>query len=562
MKQLAILLIAALFVGCVSTPKQDTAGDSASISKHNWQRLQAVLQDAPVELRLAITQAAEERLGNSDSATSPHTTEPQAPQAVLLDILTHSSNQTLLPDSAFEHLNNVVIGENRQPRQSYATALADYLTQSDFVCQQPLYAGYFQRRYPTHRAANPCADIVPFAVLTQYDGAKIVWLDPKRVKSIHLLFAGKSQSLASRFGHVALRLVICPEGKATEPECDANLFEHVVLGFQAHIDEFSLNTLKALKGKYKAYLFANPFMDVYQQYAINEFREVYSLPLRLDDAQRELMVRELADIHWRYAGEYSFFTRNCATMMQNALRVAWPEFGVNDQVAGDYLRPDSLFEAIKSSSLAEGDKLASLDVAEREGYFFSSTRPFYEQAFSDVRNAMQHPDFTGFESYLQINPIERRQARSADQKYAARLATDQHLREAQIMLEEYAILHSERLLMIEGAKYFEQQNFLGRADSILAQLDAGQAKVFDDCLLTPIRQHVSPIQRVNGIPNQSSAPEISNPLSECQSPQGKTLLRDSITKINDEKSEQWLRLKAISQYWAESIANVSLLKSM
>jgi hypothetical protein len=561
MSRIAVILIAILLIGCSSTTRKAASGESAPISIRSWQQLQTALRDAPVELRNAITQAGEARLQHVDQAVSLKATEFQESHALLLDILTHSGNQVLLKDAEFEGLHDVVIGETRQ-QQPYAAALADYLMQPDFGCQQPIYAAYFQRRYATGHAVNPCSTAVPFSVLTRHDGAQTTWLDPKRVRSIHLLFAGKSGSMASRFGHVALRLVVCPEGKSTDAECDANLFEHVVLGFQAHIDELSLNTLKALNGDYKAYLFANQFMDVYEEYAIGEFREVYSLPLRLDDAQRELMVRELADIHWRYAGKYTFFTRNCATMMQDSLRKTWPDFALNTKLKGDYLRPDSLFEAIKSSPLADGDKLTSLDVAEREGYFFSSTRLFYDRALNEVRAAILKPAFTDLESYLQINPVERRHSRTEDIKFSDRLAEDQHLHEAQIMLEEYAILRSMRELKIEAAKYFEQQNFLARAGSILSQMDTEHAKVFDECLLTPFKQYTSPIKRLNGIPDKSGIHEESHLESICQSTRSKELLHEAISGIKDAKSDQWQRLIEISQYWVESIANLNLLKQM
>lgn len=562
MNRLAVVLIAMLLTGCVATIKRDTTGETSPISMGNWQTLTATLRDAPVELRHAIMQAGEARLGDSYHAESLNVPNSQECQAVLVDILTHTRSQTLLPDAAFASMNKVVIGESPQLQQTYASALANYLTQSDFSCRHPLYAGYFQRRYASANTATPCPAEAPFSVASRYDGAQAVWLEPKRVSSIHLLFASKSESMASRFGHVALRLVVCPEGKATAAECDANLLEHLVLGFRAHIDELSLNTLKALNGEYKAYLFANRFMDVYEEYAIGEFREVYSLPLRLDDAQRELMVRQLADIHWRYAGKYSFFTQNCATILQDALRVSWPEFATNDKMKSNYFRPDSLFEAVKSSSLAEGDKLASLDVAEREGYFFSSARQFYDRALTEVRNAMKAPTFSDIESYLQIDPIKRQQERSEDRQFSERLAADQHVREAQIMLEEYATLRSERLMMIEGAKYFEQQDFLSRTESIRAQLDAEHGKVFEDCLLAPIRQHYNPIQRLNGIPDKSDIPAPSVETSLCQSKKNKQLLHEAIAVIKDAKSEQWQRLNEITRYWAESIAGLNLLKQL
>lgn len=561
MNRFAVALIATLVVGCASPGKQDVIGSAPPISIRGWHELQNELQNVPPQLREAIMREGVARLPRTEQAASPNTKEPETSSKVLLDILQYAHDQALLPDAEFERLASSVIGKNWQ-RQSYAAALAGYLTQADFGCQQPVFAGYFQRRYPAANLAKPCNADVPFAVFNQYDGAKIVWINPKRVKSIHLLFASKSQSMASRFGHIAVRLVVCPEGKTAAEVCNANLLEHVTLGFQAHIDELSLDTFKALNGDYNAYLFASRFMDVYEQYAVGEFREVYSLPLRMDDAQRELLVRELADIHWRYAGEYSFFTRNCATLMQDTLKILWPDFAANEKMSSNYLRPDSLFEAIKSSSLAESDKLASLDEAEREGYFFSSTRQFYERALNEVRGGMEKPAFADLDGYLQINPIMRRQARTEDEQFSTRLAADRHLREAQLMLEEYSILRSGRVLMSEAAKYFEQQDFLANSDNIRAQLDDEHAEVFEKCLLTPIRQHAQPIQRLKGIPVKSDIPEMPGQASICKSVQSRKLLHETISGIKNANSEQWRKLIELSEYLAESIANLELLKQM
>jgi hypothetical protein len=474
----------------------------------------------------------------------------------------HDTFQDLQSDIAFENLRNVVFGDAHLAKHSYSTTLKDYLTKSDFSCQQPLYSRYFDKIHSSEKRSALCESEIPFSVVSQYGEPHTVWLYPNRVSSVHLLFASKSNRLASRFGHVALRLIVCPEGKSNAVDCDTNLKEHIVLGFRAHIDDFSLNTFKALSGEYKAYLFASRFMDVYQQYAISEFREVYSLPLRLDDSQKTLMVRELADIHWRYAGKYRFFTQNCATMLQNALRAIWPDFLNNDSVKTDYIRPDSLFETIKSSSLADGGKLNSLNEAEREGYYFSSTREFYSRALQEVRLAMERPEFTNIEDYLQISPVKRRLDRETDSQFSNRLATDKHLRDAQLMLEEYAILRGERLLQIEGAKYLEEQNFVANADSILGHLDAEHAKVFVDCLLNPIKQHTRPTKRLEGIPSKANIPVNTSQTSICASSTDKKLLHEAIDSIKNAKSEHWQQLNELSNYLFESVTNLNLLKKM
>lgn len=562
MIRIAISLIAMLLAACASppAPRQET-GASLRFDRESWQSLQSALSTVPEGLRAALTQEAQARLQREGPGVSPAGTPSHEARAALLELVTHTADPALLPDANFESLSEVVVGDNRAA-DAYGQALADYLLQTDFACQQPLYAVYMQRRYAAGRAVQPCHSAVPFAVISRYDGAQITWLDPRRVQSIHLLFAGQSGQMASRFGHVALRLVVCPQTHATGAACDANLFEHVVVGFLAHVDGWSIDTLKALGGDYRAYLFANRFMDVYQEYAIEEFREIYSIPLRLSDAERASMLRELADIHWRYAGKYNFFTRNCATLLQEALRKSWPAFVENAHLKTDYLRPDSLFEAIKASGLAESSKLDKLDAAERSGHFFSSTREFYARALAEVRAAMLKPAFTDLDSYLEITPAKRHQDQVDDVQFTAQLASNQHLREAQIMLEEYAVLRSMRVMLMAVARYFEQQGILVRSEAIRQKLDAEHGRIFDDCLLAPIKAHMSPLQRLKGIPGEVD--RLPGPASvvRCESPQNQRLMLETIARIGDPDSEQWQELMGINRYLVDSVSNLNLLRQM
>jgi hypothetical protein len=151
-------------------------------------------------------------------------------------------------------------------------------------------------------------------------------------------------------------------------------------------------------------------------------------------------------------------------------------------------------------------------------------------------------------------------ARENDKEFFARLVNDPHLLEAQVLLEEYAILRGGRMMMIEAAKYIEEQDFLAKEDIILENLDAEHANVFNECLLMPIKQHTNPIKRLNGIPNKSELLDTPSPASTCQSLQSRKLLQEAIAGIKNAKSDQWRRLNEVFQYWAESIENLKLLK--
>jgi hypothetical protein len=139
---------------------------------------------------------------------------------------------------------------------------------------------------------------------------------------------------------------------------------------------------------------------------------------------------------------------------------------------------------------------------------------------------------------------------------------DEHLREAQILLEEYATLRSERLLMVEGTKYLVEQDFVKKSDDIRSRLDEAHARVFDDCLFSPLNQRSSPMQNYGRIPGKQDMQNIPHQPTLCHLPQSRKLLHEVIAGIKDAKSEQWLLLNDISQYWSDSIENVKFMKEM
>lgn len=555
------------------------------LGQSDLQDIQRALQHVPKDLSHEILNAEQIRIRSRDQSYDGSESENKKAvvqssvasrpiQHMMLDVLAHTNKPKLLPDAAFSKVQLVVEGNSTSIHTAYALLLTDWIMQADFNCRQPLYAAYFERRYGPKindqaQLTSACTSRVPFLVATPFKGMRVIWIDPQRVKSIHLLFAGKSPTMASRFGHVALRLVICPEGDLSAAACDRNLSEHIVLGFQAHINELLLHPMKALLGEYKAYLFASHFMESYEQYTINEFRELSSLPLKLTSLERERMVRNLGDIHWRYAGKYNFLTYNCATMMQEALRVVWPASANDSSMTSKFIRPDRLFNAIKTSELSDGSVLNDLNLAERQGFYFSSTRPFYEKAITYVLAAMQTPNFTHLDDYLTLNPNKRQLSWHNDRVFMARLKQDRHLHEALIMLESYAILYSEQLLAKGVAQYMESNNLLNQMDKISAKLDPTHASILVDCLLNPISQTIRPIQRVKGIPlNETNFVALyehghhtTADASICQTVQANKLLFEAIVMLTPTSSKQWLSLHHIAQYQQQSVNNIIFLKS-
>ena len=558
MKWLLLTLLFLMQVGCAIRPSTSGLPAPLPLTNKQWQGLAGKLVSTPDGLAQAIEREATIRLEQQHLLSSE--VDPAIASTELLANLVGTSTESLLQaDERFNRLLHLVDGSQPEPNMPFAQALANFLLQDDFSCRHPIFHTYFQERYQV--SATPCQEPIPFLLASRDEGIIPRWIKPEQLNSIHLFFAGHGEKMASRFGHVALRLIVCPDGRLEDGVCNSNLYEHIVLGYMAHIDEFELNSLKALSGDYKAHLFAFPFMDAYRGYAIDEFREIFSIPLQLNHNQRQILVRQLAEIHWRYTGGYNFFSQNCATLLQQALRDLLPRFNHQPQLADNYLRPDSFFTAIKETTLLEPDHLDSLAQAEEEGYYFSSTKDYYKQALGQVAAAMVTPPFTDINSYLQRSPQTRLDAFFADNPaYWNRLSHDQYLLEAQLLLEELALLRGERRFLAEASRYFRDFDL---ADiPIDAKLTTEEQFFYEQCLLRSIRQVTEPIPHQQSIPTTDSALPALPKADQCQGIEGNTKLTTLLGKINDQGRQQWQRVLAAGYDLDETTKNILILEEL
>lgn len=475
-----------------------------------------------------------------------------------------SSTQTpeLLPDTDYTRIQAVVSG-NANPSEQFSDVLVTFLTDPLFSCRRPAQDRYFRTRYHLPPAAVTCNSQLPFLVFQRYGYPELQYLDSERVAEIRLLFGGTGTSLASRFGHVALHLVVCPEGKRDATSCNSNLFEHLVLGFMAHIDEFELSSLKALLGDYRAYLFASRFIDVYQDYAIHEFREVYSLPLKLNKSEKHQLLTDFTQIHWEFSGNYHFFSNNCASLLYRALVTSLPAIRQAPGLHDGFVRPDRLFEAFRKSSITEGSLLEPRGRAEQNGYYFSSTEPYYQKAFTAIKGTRTHYPFRSLAAYLDCSSICRRQVWLSDPQFFEQLQKDPYLMGAQQLLEELALVRSERHFFAQGSRYLQNLNIIPRKQELLGKLSQEQSAVFQECLLAPLAKHLEPIPRRVGIPEQLL--EKREPVSQsraCQTPEQKKILTDILRLLEDGTQTEWKKLIAASEEVEATLQNLRALKEL
>jgi hypothetical protein len=466
----------------------------------------------------------------------------------LLENFDKADLKGLSEDTGFQKLADIVSDNDLDAKDVYWSVLARYISKTDFACKEPLYYQYFQARYNLYEKEVSCETAILFNVLSRYTANNIVYVDPKRLRDIHVVFASKDDNMMSKFGHISLRLVICPQENSTDAECDANLYQHIVLGYMAHVDDIKINRLKGLFGDYKAYLYANSFMDVYQIYTISE-------------QEREAMLRSLAEIHWGFAGDYKFTHRNCSSLMQLALSAMWPNFSEEKSLQALYWRPDSFFQALQTTTIAYSSALTDLELAEEGGFYFASTEAIYSKAFDVVNEAMQNYKYSSLRDYLSTNPILRYNAAQENTSYIARLQSNAYLLEAQLLLEELSLVKFESIMNAEMGYFFSKYGIEEIKAHMHQSMSSESYVAFSECVLGPLRERIRPIKRRDGIPDSLELASESA-LKSCQAEDKAKLLKQVNFYLESLDPEAWADVKTAVYYWAEIINNINSYKEL
>lgn len=477
--------------------------------------------------------------------------------SVLTRLLKNTPYDAYKADDTFGTLHTTIGNQNQPTPNAFTQSLTNYLIKPQFPCQQPLYYRYFQHRYRYYDVEADCNGPVPFHIMSALDGGEIRWISPEKVDAVHLLFAASDDHLASRFGHVLVRLIVCPDKieNNRQEECARNVHEHLVLGYSAHINERNLNTLKALKGDYRAYLYAHDFMDTYQDYSIAQFRDLHSLPLKMQKTEREDLVRYLSEAHWSYSGNYKFFTNNCSTLLQQLLRHVWTDFSQASDTHSEYFRPDSFFKAMQESSLTNNAYEDDLINAENHGFYFPSTEPVYEKALATIHLAADKTLYKNLESYLSTNPVIRYQTAVNTPALYDKLLNDQHILGAQLTLESLSVIYYENLMRQKLSHFFEKNDIQSVKEKMQNHLDSHEMKIFEACIEYPISSISSPVKRTNGIPSTEEAKIDDHYLKICSAPENYEIIEYIRNIIGSLDPDRWASFKKVVLLWVESMNN-------
>ena len=219
------------------------------------------------------------------------------------------------------------------------------------------------------------------------------------------LLAEANQNLVSRWGHSMLRLVICKPGRPRGPDCRLDLDQSLVLSYRAFVNDVQLSSWDGLVGNYPSRLFVLPLGQVIDEYTKTELRSLASIPLRLGRQEVENLVRQAAEMHWGYDGNYYFLSNNCAVESLKLLRSGTANPRLNDL---DSIMPNGLLEVLKGRGIADTSVLDDPREALRLGYRFDSYRDRYQAMFQVLKQHLPVPQ-ASVEAWLEQPPAQRQQ---------------------------------------------------------------------------------------------------------------------------------------------------------
>lgn len=353
--------------------------------------------------------------------------------------------------------------ELSSPKEYIAVNMEYFLLDPSYGCRRPALNQYLADHFGWAPEQATCAKGLPFLNAgSDFARQPLGEIDPERVYEVDFLLAEANQNLVSRWGHSMLRLVICKPGRPRGPDCRLDLEQHLVLSYRAFVNDVQLSSWDGLVGAYPSRLFVLPLAQVIDEYTKTELRSLASVPLKLNRDEIENLVRQAAEMHWSYDGNYWFLSNNCAVESLKLLRSGTANPRLNDL---DSIMPNGLLAVLKGRGLADTSVLDDPREALRLGYRFDSYRDRYQAMFDVLKQQLP----------VKQDKVEDWLAQDAEQRRGWFLQADLRTSAALLLLEQ-ASLRRQLLLAQDEVKqrYLNaaalKDGSINKADQTLKQM--------------------------------------------------------------------------------------------
>ncbi len=335
-----------------------------------------------------------------------------------------------------------------------------FILDPEYKCRRPNLYSYLSKslNVEPHSEYNcqTSTRVLMTSEALQGKEAAVIDLDPKRVYEVHYLFAGKGKAIMSRWGHAMIRIILCaPERTVVDQECLKDVAYHVVLSFRANITGTSMSYAKGMNGTYDSLMFLLPLKDVVKEYTQGEFRDVFSVPLKLDSDQKEQMMFTILSQYWAYRGAYYFASNNCANETLKMIRL-----GFKDDLhiqAMTVITPNQIFNRLESMNLGDMSVLEDRQKAISKGYLFEAAHKKLEQSYLRLVESGAKIDYKNYEEFLQNSTASDREV-ILHHLQASQKSVDKRKRLASLFKIESFLFEKKQLELVSLlAKFINEQ---------------------------------------------------------------------------------------------------------
>jgi hypothetical protein len=304
------------------------------------------------------------------------------------------------------------IFEFHDPTESFAVHMEFFLLDPEFKCRLPAVYHYLNKHFnhipfpDYHCSINGEISVSNNSVAAR-NAENVTKIDLSRLYEVHYLLASQGENFVSHWGHSMFRLVMChPDREEMGPKClTEDVAEHLVISFRANIEDVTPNPWKLISQQsYPSQLFFLKFINVVEEYSKDELRDLVSVPLKLTEDQRKLLVYRAMEQLWTYRGNYTFFTNNCATESVGLLGCC------SDSKSNCTLSaytPTGIFQQIFKNNIAEErgiwdshGNIKDQKTAEAQGYLFKSKVKQLSENFQNLQAALESFHNFTLDTYL------------------------------------------------------------------------------------------------------------------------------------------------------------------
>ncbi len=281
----------------------------------------------------------------------------------------------------------------------------------EFQCRRPATARFLANKMKLTLSGNCLKNnsVLAQSAYLEDNYQLAVSINPNRIYQIHYLFAGKGRELMSRWGHAMFRLVVCaPHRKVPGPECLDDVSHHLALSYRAHMSDFNISYMKGVTGGYPSQLFVLRYLEVQQEYTKFELRDLYSIPIKLSQLQKQEFIDLTLERFWTYQGRYYFLNNNCGTEAVKHLSVALSD--EESKLIGS-ITPEKIFNDIikKRHDISDGmiEDLSREEMVKRK-LLIPSMYDDYNSIFQDLKKYFPSYRVKKMEKFFKKMSAEKR----------------------------------------------------------------------------------------------------------------------------------------------------------